>query len=91
MSKGKERLRSVNDDEEIPTLFQGANYADGAHKDIVYPGDDKVRPDTGLTIQIHTLEIREKGQGSLIANNVPAIAVWVPAQMARDWLVQEQP
>ena len=32
MSKGNERMRSVNDDDEIPTLFQGANYADAAHQ-----------------------------------------------------------
>jgi hypothetical protein len=91
MSKGKERLRSVNDDEEIPTLFQGANYADAAHKDMVYPGDDNIRGHSGVTIQIHSLEVRQKGRGPLIAGNVPTIAVWIPAAMANDWLVQEQP
>jgi hypothetical protein len=91
MSKGKERIRSVNDDEEIPTLFQGANYADTAHKDMVYPGDDNICADAGVTIQIHTLQIRQKDRGPLIANNVPTIAVWVPAEMANDWLVQERP
>lgn len=91
MSKGKERLRSVNDDEEIPTLFQGANYADAAHKDMVYPGDDNVRSQNGVTIQIHTLQVRQKDRGALIAKNVPTIAVWIPAAMANDWLVQEQP
>jgi hypothetical protein len=91
MSKGKERVRSVNDDEEIPTLFQGANYSDSAHTEIVYPGDEKIRADTGVTIQIHTLQIRQKDRGALIADNVPTIAVWVPEQMAKDWLVQEKP
>jgi hypothetical protein len=90
MSKGKERVRSVNDDEEIPTLFQGANYADAGHKDMVYPGDDGIRADSGLTIQIHTLQVRQKDRGSAIANDVPTIAVWVPAEMANDWLVQER-
>lgn len=90
MSKGKERVRSVNDDEEIPTLFQGANYADAAHKDMVYPGDDNVRAHSGVTIQIHTLHVRQKDRGPVIANNVPTIAVWVPAEMANDWLVQER-
>jgi hypothetical protein len=91
MSKANERIRSVNDDEEIPTLFQGANYADAAHTDTVYPGDDNICADAGLTIQIHTLQIRQKDRGPLIANNVPTIAVWVPAEMANDWLVQERP
>jgi hypothetical protein len=90
MSKGKQRVRSVNDEEEIPTLFQGANYADAAHKDMVYPGDEHERADLGVTIQIHMLEVRQKSQGPVIANNVPTIAVWVPVDMAKDWLVQKQ-
>lgn len=90
MSKGETRLRSVNDDEEIPTLFQGANYADDAHKDTVYPGDDRERSANGITIQIHMLEVREKNRGRLIADKVPALAVWVPQEIAREWLVQER-
>ena len=83
-------MRSVNDDEEIPTLFQGANYADAAHRDEVYPGDERIRASMGLTIQIHELEVRQKNRGSVIANDVPAVAVWVPHEMAQDWLVQRQ-
>jgi Z1 domain-containing protein len=90
MSKGAERMRSVNDDEQIPTLFQGANYADAAHHDEVYPGDDRIHSADELTIQIHTLEVREKNRGPVIAGHVPAVAVWVPAAMKRDWLVQER-
>lgn len=91
MSKGSERMRSVNDDEEIPTLFQGANYADAAHRDEVYPGDERIRATEGLTIQIHTLEVRQKNRGPIIAGDVPTVAVWVPSSMSRDWLVQEEP
>jgi hypothetical protein len=90
MSKGKTRLRSVNDDQEIPTLFQGANYADAAHKDMVYPGDERERDVQGVTIQIHTLQVRQKDRGPLIADNVPTVAVWIPQSMAKEWLVQEQ-
>jgi len=90
MSKGSERMRSVNDDEDIPTLFQGANYADDAHRDEVYPGDERVRSADGLTIQIHTLEVRQKNRGPIIASRVPTVAVWVPSSMSRDWLVQER-
>ena len=90
MSKGHERLRSVNDAEEVPTLFQGVNYADGAaRKDETYPGDERIRGAQGLTIQIHTLEVRQKNRGDVIARNVPTVAVWVPSSMKRDWLVQE--
>ena len=91
MSKGHERMRSVNDDEEIPTLFQGANYADGAaRRDAVYPGDERIRAAQGLTIQIHTLEVRQKNRGDVISSRVPTLAVWVPSSMSRDWLVQQQ-
>jgi hypothetical protein len=90
MSKGKSRLRSVNDEDEIPTLFQGANYADSAHKDMVYPGDDRERSAQGVTIQLHTLQVRQKSQGPMIADNVPTVAVWIPQSMAEDWLVQER-
>ncbi len=90
MSKGKSRVRSVNDDDEIPTLFQGANFADTAHKDMVYPGDDKERDSEGVTVQLHTLQVRQKGQGPTIADNVPTVAVWIPQSMAEDWLVQER-
>jgi hypothetical protein len=90
MNKGSYRVRSVNDDDEIPTLFQGANYADAARKDMVYPGDDKERAAEGITVQLHTLQVRQKGQGAVIAENVATVAVWVPQEMAEDWLVQER-
>lgn len=95
MSQGNSRLRSVNQNDEIPTLFQGANYADAAHRDIIYPGDERERSLQGVTIQIHNLQVRQggqgaRGQGPLIANDVPAVAVWIPQSMARDWLVQER-
>jgi Z1 domain-containing protein len=89
MSKGNERVRSVDDNEEIPTLFQGANYADALHRDEIYPGDERVRPASGLAIQIHMLEVRQRNRGPIIAARVPALAVWVPSSMSRDWLIQE--
>jgi hypothetical protein len=90
MSGGRARLRSVNDGQEIPTLFQGANYADASHRDMVYPGDERERAAQGMTIQIHTLQVRQIDRGPLIADNVPTVAVWMPQSMAHGWLVQEQ-
>jgi hypothetical protein len=90
MSKSSERMRSVSDGDEIPTLFQGANYADAAHRDEVYPGDERIRSANGLTIQIHALEVRQKNRGPIIMSRVPTVAVWVPSSMSRDWLVQER-
>jgi hypothetical protein len=86
MSKGNKRMRSVNTEQEIPTLFQGANYADA--RDEVYPGDERIRAEEGLTIQLHTLEVRDTNRGPVIASDVLAVAVWVPSSMSRDWLVQ---
>jgi hypothetical protein len=88
MKKGLRRGRTVNDDEVLSWLFQGPNYADAAKSDVIYPGDERIRS-SGLTIQIHTLQVRVKNPAQVIANNVPAIAVWVPAPMRRGWLVQE--
>jgi len=88
MSRGRSRLRSVNDEQVIPTLFQGGNYADPRRTDMVYPGDEREHAPQGVTIQIHTLEVRQPNRGALIADNVPAVAVWVPQSMANEWLVQ---
>jgi hypothetical protein len=44
----------------------------------------------GITVQLHTLQVRQKGQGAVIAENVATVAVWVPQEMAEDWLVQER-
>jgi hypothetical protein len=90
MSRGGERERSVDDDEQIPTLFQGANYADATHRDAIYPGDERIRANQGLTIQIHTLKVRQKKKGPVIASRVPTVAVWVPESMSREWLVQQR-
>jgi hypothetical protein len=91
MTAGRARERSVNDENEIPTLFQGANYADPAHRDSIYPGDSHIRSAQGLTIQLHNLTVRAKGRGQVISDNTLAVAVWVPSAMAREWLVQDQP
>ncbi len=88
MSRGNTRQRSVNDDQEIPTLFQGANYADAARRDTVYPGDERERAADGVTIQIHTLQVRQPDRGGVIADNVPTVAVWIPQNMGQGWLVQ---
>ncbi len=84
MSGGKPRERSVNGDDEIPTLFQGAHPdAKGA----IYPGDRAVRNKNELTIQIHNLTVKTP-EGSI--TGVPTVAIWVPKTMSNPWLAQEQ-
>lgn len=84
MSGGRIRERSLSGD-EIPNLFQGA-YPDT--KGEIYRGDRYARANGELTIQIHNLRVLEDGRA--IAENVPAVTVWVPAEMSADWLVQDQ-
>ena len=80
MIGGASRERSTNADNEIGQLFQGSNAATG------YPGDREIRG-SGLTIQIHTLNVKDSS--GRIISDVPTVAVWVPAEMAQGWLVQE--
>jgi hypothetical protein len=87
MSPDKVRERSVNEDDEIRNLFQGA-YPDT--KGEIYRGDRYVRADGELTIQIHNLRVLSAGERQIVSDNVPAIAVWVPSAMSSDWLVQNQ-
>ena len=83
MSSGQSRVRAANISNEIPTLFQGANFAGDV---TTYPGDREIRGTDRLTIQIHNLDVTTS-EGSIAS--VPAIAVWVPTAMWNDWYVQE--
>jgi hypothetical protein len=87
MSEGRSRDRSVNDSDEIPNLFQGA-YPDT--KGEIYKGDRYIRTEGELTIQIHNLRILSEPNRQVVAENVPAVAVWIPSAMATDWLVQNE-
>ena len=85
MSEGRVRDRSVNESDEIPNLFQGA-YPDTRGE--IYRGDRYIRAGGELTIQIHNLRVLKDRQ--VIADSVPAVAAWVPAEMTAEWLVQDQ-
>lgn len=85
MSQGRIRERSVNEGDEINQLYQGANY-DG--KEQTYPGDRQIHAAQELTIQIHNLRIIGRDK---VYDEVPLVAVWVPREMSRDWIAQDQP
>ena len=87
MSGGSERERTLGEDDEIPNLFQGPSPG----KDRIYPGDREIRAEGRLSIQVHRLRLPEHGSTTVRAQDVPAVAVWVPADMAEDWVVQERP
>ncbi|MGO9085942.1 MAG: Z1 domain-containing protein [Candidatus Sulfotelmatobacter sp.] len=84
MAGGRARERSVDERNEVKNLFQGANY-DG-HEE-TYPGDRKLHGDGEVVVQLHTLNILGS-EGA--PTDVPAVAVWVPHQLARDWISQVQ-
>ena len=94
MSSGNSRERGVGEDERITNLFQGAAPVHPRERrGAVYPGDHALHDHATVTIQIHKLDLT-RGKGSakrVIMSNVPVIAVWVPARLARGWVIQDQP
>ena len=93
MSRDGKRRRRVNNNGEIPNLFQGQAPVDPPeHRGEVYPGDRKIYDRDTVTIQIHTLDLTEGNNNSsnVLMENVPVIAVWMPARLARSWVSQDQ-
>jgi hypothetical protein len=84
------RHRSVDAENRILNLYQGAYPVHPVQdRGTIYRGDQAIRGPQGLTIQIHTLTVRPQNGAEL--PQVPTLAIWVPAEMARGWLVQEAP
>lgn len=90
--KRERGVRSTQDFEltTARALFQGANPSSGAAVGSVYPGDEAIRDQENLTIQIHRVQINDRENNTVLAEEVYALAVWVPAAMTRDTLVQER-
>lgn len=78
----------MSDSGEITNLFQGPDPETGER----YPGDRHVRSEHGMTIQVHRLDIYEdaRRKDTLVMKDVPALAVWIPREMAADWIVQDR-
>ncbi|MEI8348707.1 MAG: Z1 domain-containing protein [Candidatus Omnitrophota bacterium] len=92
MSGRRTRERRVDSEDrlgKVSTLFQGAHPSvSGPRRGSIYPGDAAIKASQGVTVQIHTLKIiRENGEQR---ENVPAIAVWIPNDLARPILIQPQ-
>ena len=76
MNKGNSRIRSFNDKkDEIKELFQGKNPRTG---EVIYPGDEKIKSEDSVTVQIHNLDFRDTD-----LKNIISIAVWVPARLSQ--------
>jgi hypothetical protein len=94
MSPGATRSRQVDDDGQIINLYQGeAPVTPRDLRGTVYPGDRRVRAANQVTVQVHSLLLTQiqAGVDREVQRNVKVLAVFVPARMARAWLVQNQP
>ena len=91
MSQGASRRRRIDQTGTVAQLFQGANTpTNNYRKGEVYAGDREIHGSASLTIQIHNLDIGPDAN-TIIARNIPCLAIWVPAKMSTSWLVQNQP
>lgn len=88
MSGGVERQRALSPADEVDQLFQGPN---PDRTGAIYPGDRAIRRENGLTIQLHSLGLARTPRGAVELPDVPTVGVWVPHEMGRGWLVQEEP
>jgi hypothetical protein len=88
MSGGARRQRGVDDSGEVANLYQGEfPVFPRDQRGNVYPGDRAIRDDENVSVQIHTLVLTRSD--GVVAEDVPVLAVWVPARLARAWLAQE--
>ena len=74
IAKGNPRTRRLKKD-EIQQLFQGKNPRTG---EIIYPGDEKIKSEDSVTVQVHNLDFRDTEH-----ENIITIAVWVPARLSQ--------
>ena len=90
MSPAVRRNRGVDENGEVMQLFQGeAPVQPRDRRGEVYPGDRAIRRDDVVTIQLHALDLTR--DAPVILEDVPVVAVWVPARLARAWVSQDQP
>lgn len=85
LNPGGDTHRAVNPGSgQIENVFQGSNRQPGDPQ--YYPGDRSLRDVDRLTVHLRRLELTEAG--TVIASDVPVLAVWIPEKMAQGWLVQ---
>ena len=88
ISPARKRQRGIDASGEVTNLFQGeAPVFPKERRGEVYPGDRAIRGAGRVTIQIHMLDLTRDDR--VVVENVPVVAVWVPARLARAWVAQE--
>ena len=90
MSPCFRRQRGICENGEVTNLFQGqAPVYPRERRGEIYPGDRAIREQCTVTIQVHTLDLTDNS--GIVMENVPVIAVWVPARLVLGWISQDQP
>lgn len=90
MSPTEARRRSVNEEGRIPNLFQGEYPVNPRNvRGSIYPGDREIHAPNRVTLQLHMVTLTDKEDRSIIAADVPIVAVWVPSRLAAAWIVQD--
>ena len=90
MSPKTRRERGIYNNGEIAKLYQGENPVNPpSRRGTVYPGDQAIREDNIVSVQIHMLDLIRNG--TVEYKDVPVLAVWIPARLAIGWINQDQP
>jgi hypothetical protein len=90
MSPAARRRRGVDENGEVTNLYQGeAPVYPRDRRGEIYPGDRAIHEHDMVTIQLHTLDLTR--EDAVVMEDVPVVAVWVPARLARGWVSQDQP
>jgi hypothetical protein len=84
------RKRSLDNKGRVKNLFQGASPVSAANRGSIYRGDRELGPEKVVRVQIHHLDIYDEDERP-VADDVTAVAVCLPKDMADDILVQHQP
>ncbi len=82
----KEVHRTLGVDDELLNFYQGANPSTGPSQGSIYPGDREILHDADLTVQIHTLALEARDGRKY--PRVRLLAIHVPRELGKDWLVQ---
>jgi len=86
MAQGDTRSRAYEKD-KIQQLFQGRQ---SDSQGMTYPGDREIKTDDRISVQLVYLHLTEGARGPRIAEDVPLVAIWVPAAIAQDAIRQPQ-
>jgi hypothetical protein len=81
MNGGLSRDRTIRADDSTVELHQGANPGTG------YPGDREIKIADLVSIQIHRVKVQGRRE-EVLEESAPALAIWIPLRIARDYLVQ---